>query len=155
MLYKSEQEKTIEDCIRTTAEKTKDHNGKASFNCVGLQCDKCPFDKDCYESGCLHTMKVWIEILQENGVTIDPAVVAEYCPPTEKPVGELYHNNDTTLTQTIYYLQQQRKYIEETIEDEQLRGNCIKYLAKASAYIMKAVGYLDHADILLRKQCGE
>lgn len=146
MLYKDEQERTINDCIRATAEKAKDHNGKVSFNCVGLQCDKCPFDKDCYESGCLHTMEVWIELLQEKGVTVDPALVAEYC-----KVG----NTLTALTDTINYLTQQRKYIEETIEDEILRDHSIKYLNKASVAIHNALKYLSTAELMLRKQRGD
>ena len=147
MLQKGKQKKTIDDCIRATAEKAKDHNGKASFNCVGLQCDKCPFDKDCYESGYLHTMKVWIELLQEKGVTVDPEIVAEYCTTdTVEP---------TILTDTINYLTQQRKYIEETIEDEILRDHSIKYLNKASVALHNALKYLSTAELMLRKQRGD
>ena len=146
MLYKNEQEKIINYCIRATAEKAKDHNGKASFICVGLQCDKCPFDKDCYVCGCWRTMQEWIEILQEKGVTIDPALVAEYCK---------VDNTPTALTDTINYLTQQRKYIEETIEDEILRDHSIKYLNKASVALHNALKYLSTAELMLRKQRGD
>lgn len=147
MLYNSEQEKTIDDCIRATAEKAKDHDGRAPFNCVGLECDKCPFDKDCNESYYFFTVQDWIEILQEKGVTVDPALVAEYCATaTVEP---------TVLTDTINYLTQQRKYIEETIEDEILRDHSIKYLNKASVAIHNALKYLSTAELMLRKQRGD
>ena len=146
MLYKGEQEKTINDCIRATAEKSKDHNGRVPFNCEGLKCDKCPFDTDCGESCDFHTMQEWIEILQEKGVTVDPELVAEYCKVADNP---------TILTDTINYLTQQRKYIEEIIEDEILRDHSIKYLNKASVYIQNALKYLSTADSMLRKQRGE
>lgn len=142
MLY----EKTIDDCIRATAKRAKKReDGRALFACVGLFCDKCPFNKDCMESNYFHTTQEWIEILQEKGVAIDPALVAEYC------------NNDTStaLTNTIKYLEQQRKYIEETIEDEILRDHSIKYLNKASVAIHNALKYLSTADLMLRKQRGD
>lgn len=147
MLYKDEQEKTIDDCIRATAERAKRLDGSAPFNCVGLQCDKCPFDKDCRESSNFHTVQKWIEILQEKGVTVDPALVAEYC---ATDTGE-----PTVLTDTINYLTQQRKYIEETIEDETLRDHSIKYLNKASVALHNALKYLSTAELMLRKQRGD
>ena len=146
MLYKGEQEKTIDDCIRATAEKAKDHNGRAPFNCVGLKCDKCPFDTDCQKSCYSFTVQDWIAILQEKGVTVDPALVAEYCKVADKP---------TVLTDTINYLKQQRMYIEETIEDEILRDHSIKYLNKASVALHNALKYLSTAELMLRKQRGD
>ena len=147
MLYKDEQGRTIDDCIGATAEKAKHHNGRVQFNCEGLKCDKCPFDTDCGESSDFHTMQEWIEILQERGVTVDPALVAEYCTTdTVEP---------TVLTDTINYLTQQRKYIEETIEDEILRDHSIKYLNKASVALHNALKYLSTAELMLRKQRGD
>lgn len=146
MLYKGKQEKTINDCIRATAEKAKKRDdGRVPFACEGLNCDNCPFTK-CSESMYFHTVQDWIEILQERGVTVDPALVAEYCKVSDKP---------TVLTDTINYLTQQRKYIEETIEDEILRDHSIKYLNKASVAIQNALKYLSTADSMLRKQHGE
>lgn len=151
MLYKDQQELTIEDCIRATAEKAKNHDGRYLFHCKGLSCNKCPFQGHCTDSMYFYTVKDWIEILQENNVVIDPAVVAEYCNSTTDTV----ESNSTVLTQTIDYLAKQLKYIEETIEDEELRGNNSKYLVKASAHISNTVRCLNHADILLRKQRGD
>ena len=146
MLYKGEQEKTIDDCIRATAEKAKKRDdGRVPFACEGLNCDNCPFTK-CSDSMYFHTVQDWIEILQEKGVTVDPALVAEYCKVADNP---------TVLTDTINYLTQQRKYIEETIEDEILRDHNIKYLNKASVAIHNALKYLYTADSMLRKQRGE
>ena len=146
MLYKGEQEKTIDDCIRATAEKAKKRDdGRVPFACEGLDCDNCPFTK-CSDSMYFHTVQDWIEILQEKGVTVDPALVAEYCKVSDNP---------TVLTDTIKYLTQQRKYIEETIEDEILRDHSIKYLNKASVAIRNALKYLSTADSILRKQRGE
>ena len=142
MLY----EKTIDDCIRATAEKAKkSEDGSAPFDCTGLSCDKCPFDSNCSESGWSYTPQKWIELLQEKGVAIDPALVAEYCN-TDAP---------TVFTDTIKYLEQQYKYIEETIEDEILRDNSIKYLNKASVAIHNALKYLSTAELMLRKQHGD
>ena len=93
-----------------------------------------------------HTVQDWIELLQERGVTVDPALVAEYCKVDDSP---------TALTDTINYLNQQRKYIEETIEDELLRDHSIKYLNKASVAIHNALKYLSTAELMLRKQRGE
>lgn len=141
MLY----EKTIDDCIRATAENAKKRDdGRVPFACEGLDCDNCPFSK-CSESMYFFTVQDWIEILQEKGVTVDPALVAEYC------------NNDTStaLTNTIKYLEQQRKYIEETIEDEILRDHSIKYLNKASVALHNALKYLSTAELMLRKQRGD
>lgn len=147
MLYNGEAEKTIDDCIRATAEKAKKLDGCAPFDCSGLKCDKCPFDEYCRESSNFYTVQKWIEILQEKGVTVDPALVAEYCTTdTVEP---------TVLTDTINYLTQQRKYIEETIEDEILRDHSIKYLNKASAAIHNALNYLSTAELMLRKQRGD
>nr|DAD79023.1 MAG TPA: hypothetical protein [Siphoviridae sp. ctv4j104] len=146
MLYKGEQEKTLNDCIRATAERAKKLDGSAPFDCSGLKCDKCPFDEYCRESSNFYTVQEWIELLQEKGVTVDPALVAEYCKVNIEP---------TALTDAINYLTQQRKYIEETIEDEILRGNSIKYLNKASVAIHNALKYLSTADSMLRKQRGE
>ena len=146
MLYKGKQEKTIDDCIRATAEKAKKRDdGRVPFACEGLDCDNCPFTK-CSESMYFHTVQDWIEILQERGVTVDPALVAEYCKVSDNP---------TVLTDTIKYLTQQRKYIEETIEDEILRDHSIKYLNKASVAIHNALKYLSTADFMLLKQRGE
>ena len=147
MLYKNEKEKTIDDCIRATAEKAKKRDdGRVPFACEGLDCDNCPFSK-CSESMYFFTVQDWIEILQEKGVTVDPALVAEYCTTdTVEP---------TVLTDTINYLTQQYKYIEETIEDEILRDHSIKYLNKASVAIRKALKYLSTADVALRKQRGD
>lgn len=148
MLYKDKQERTINDCIRATAEKAKKRNdGRVPFACEGLNCDKCPFSK-CNDSMYFFTMRKWIELLQEKGVTVDPAIVAEYCKDNVdiKP---------TALTDTINYLTQQHKYIEETIEDEILRDHSIKYLNKASVAIHNALKYLSTADFMLRKQHGE
>lgn len=146
MLYKGEQERTINDCIRATAEKAKRRDGWiVPFACEGLDCGKCPFTK-CSDSMYFHTVQDWIEILQEKGVTVDPAIVAEYCKVADKP---------TILTYTINYLTQQYKYIEETIEDEILRDHSVKYLNKASVYIQNALKYLSTADSMLRKQRGE
>lgn len=145
MLYKNEKEKTIDDCIRATAERAKKRDdGRVPFACEGFECDNCPFDK-CGESMYFFTVQDWIEILQEKGVTIDPALVAEYCN-TDTP---------TVLTDTIKYLEQQYKYIEETIEDEILRDNSIKYLNKASVAIHNALKYLSTAELMLRKQRGD
>ena len=100
MLYKGEQEKTINDCIRATAEKAKKRDdGRVPFACEGLDCDKCPFTK-CSDSMYFHTVQDWIEILQEKGVTVDPELVAEYC-----------KDEPTALTDTINYLTQQYKCI--------------------------------------------
>ena len=144
MLYKGEQEKTLDDCIRATAEKAKKRDdGRVPFACEGLDCGNCPFTK-CSDSMYFHTVQDWIEILQEKGVTVDPELVAEYC--KDKP---------TVLTDTINYLTQQYKYIEETIEDETLRDHSIKYLNKASVAIHNALKYLSTADSMLRKQRGE
>lgn len=147
MLYKGKQEKTLDDCIRDTAEKAKKRDdGRVPFSCEGLDCDKCPFTK-CSESMYFFNVQDWIEILQEKGVTVDPALVAEYCPTaTVEP---------TVLTETINYLTQQRKYIEETIEDEILRDHSIKYLNKASIAIHNALKYLSTAELMLRKQRGD
>lgn len=147
MLYKNEKEKTIDDCIRATAEKAKKRDdGRVPFACEGLDCDNCPFSK-CSESMYFFTVQDWIEILQEKGVTVDPALVAEYCTTdTVEP---------TVLTDTINYLTQQYKYIEETIEDEILRDNPIKYLNKASAALHNALKYLSTAELMLRKQRGD
>lgn len=146
MLYKGKQEKTIDDCIRATAKKAKKRNdGRVPFACEGLDCDNCPFTT-CNESMYFFNVQDWIEILQEKGVTVDPELVAEYCKIADKP---------TTLTDTINYLTQQRKYIEETIEDEILRDHSIKYLNKASVAIHNALKYLYTADSMLRKQRGE
>lgn len=141
MLY----DKKISDCIRDTAERANKLDGSAPFNCTGLGCNRCPFDEYCKESSEFHTVQQWIEILQEKGVTVDPALVAEYCN-TDTP---------TVLTDTIKYLEQQYKYIEETIEDEILRDNPIKYLNKASVAIHNALKYLSTADVALRKQRGD
>nr|DAQ37487.1 MAG TPA: hypothetical protein [Caudoviricetes sp.] len=142
MLY----EKTISNCIRATAKRAKNYEyGRSPFVCVGLYCDKCPFDKNCRESCNFHTVQEWIEVLQEKGVTVDPALVAEYCN-TDAP---------TVLTDTIKYLEQQYRYIEETIEDEILRDHSIKYLNKASAALHNALKYLSTADLMLRKQRGD
>ena len=145
MLYKGKQEKTIDDCIRATAEKAKKRNdGRVPFACEGLNCGKCPFTT-CNESMYFFKVQEWIEILQEKGVTVDPELVAEYCVSVEP----------TVLTDTINYLTQQYKYIEETIEDEILRDHSIKYLNKASVAIHIALKYLSTADSMLRKQRGE
>lgn len=146
MLHKGEQEKTINDCIRATAEKAKYHNGRTYFVCEGIPCSKCPFS-ECGDSTGLYTMQYWIEILQEKGVTVDPALVAEYC--TTDAV------EPTILTDTINYLTQQHKYIEETIEDEILRDHSIKYLNKASVALHNALKYLSTAELMLRKQRGD
>lgn len=147
MLYKGEQEKTLDECIRATAEKAKKRDdGRVPFACEGLYCDNCPFTK-CGESMYFHTVQDWIELLQEKGVAVDPALVAEYCTTdTVEP---------TALTDTINYLTQQRKYIEETIEDEILRDHSIKYLNKASVAIHNALKYLSTAELMLRKQRGD
>ena len=148
MLYKSKQERTINDCIRATAEKSKKRDdGRVPFACEGLDCDNCPFTK-CNDSMYFHTVQEWIEILQEKGVTVDPELVAEYCK-------DNVADNPTTLTDTINYLTQQRKYIEETIEDEILRDHSIKYLNKASVALHNALKYLSTAELMLRKQRGE
>ena len=149
MLYKGEQERTIDDCIRATAEKAKYNNGRAPFNCVGLKCDKCPFGTDCQKSCYFFTVQDWIAILQERGVTVDPTLAAEYC------TTDTVEPNPTILTDTINYLTQQRKYIEETIEDEILRDHSIKYLNKASVAIHNALKYLSTAELMLRKQRGD
>lgn len=141
MLY----DKKISDCIRATAKRAKKSDGSAPFDCTGLSCDKCPFDSNCSESSWSYTTQKWIEVLQEKGVTIDPALVAEYCN-TDTP---------TVLTDTIKYLEKQYKYIEETIEDEILRDNPIKYLNKASVAIDNALKHLYAADLMLRKQRGD
>lgn len=146
MLRKGEQEKTLDDCIRATAEKAKDHDGRSDFICKGLPCGKCPFS-ECDDSIGFYTMQDWIEILQENGVTVDPALVAKYC--TTDAVGP------TALTDAINYLTLQRKYIEETIEDEILRDHSIKYLNKASVALHNALKYLSTAELMLRKQRGD
>lgn len=146
MLYKEEKEKTLDDCIRATAEKAKKRDdGRVPFACEGLDCGNCPFTK-CSETMYFFTVQDWIELLQEKGVTVDPALVAEYC-----KVG----NTPTALTDTINYLTQQRKYIEETLEDEILRGNSIKYLNKASVALHNALKYLSTAELMLRKQRGD
>lgn len=147
MLYKEEKEKTLDDCIRTTAEKAKKRDDeRVPFACEGLDCGKCPFTK-CSETMYFFTVQDWIEILQEKGVTVDPALVAEYCTTdTVEP---------TVLTDTINYLTQQRKYIEETLEDEILRDHSIKYLNKASAALHNALKYLSTAELMLRKQRGD
>lgn len=146
MLRKGKQEKTINDCLRATAEKAKDNDGRSYFICKGLPCSKCPFS-ECSDSIGFYTMQDWIELLQEEDVTVDPALVAEYCPTaTVKP---------TALTDTINYLTQQRKYIEETIEDEILHDHSIKYLNKASVAIHNALKYLSTAELMLRKQRGD
>ena len=147
MLYKDEQEKTINDCIRATAEKAKKRDdGRVHFACEGLDCGNCPFTK-CSETMYFFTVQGWIEILQEKGVTVDPALVAEYCTTdTVEP---------TALTDTINYLTQQRKYIEETLEDEILRDHSIKYLNKASVALHNALKYLSTAELMLRKQRGD
>ena len=146
MLHKGKREKTINDCIRATAKKAKKRDdGRLIFVCEGLDCDKCPFTK-CSDSMYFHTVQDWIEILQEKGVHVDPALVAEYCKVADKP---------TVLTDTINYLTQQYKYIEETIEDEILRDHSIKYLNKASVAIHNALKYISTADSMLRKQRGE
>lgn len=147
MLYKGEQEKTIDDCIRATAEKAKKRDdGRVPFACEGLDCDNCPFFK-CSESMYFFTVQDWIEILQEKGVTVDPALVAEYCTTdTVEP---------TVLTDTINYLTHLRRYIEETIEDEILRDHSIKYLNKASVALHNALKYLSTAELMLRKQRGD
>jgi hypothetical protein len=148
MLYKDEQERTINDCIRATAEKAKKcDDGRVPFACEGLPCSKCPFS-ECSDSTGFYTVQDWIELLQEKGVTVDPALVAEYCK-------DKVADNPTVLTDTINYLTQQRKYIEETIEDEILRGNSIKYLNKASVAIHNALKYLSTAELMLRKQRGD
>lgn len=145
MLYKNENEKTIDDCIRATAGRAKKRDdGRMPFVCEGLDCSKCPFDK-CSESMYFLTVQDWIEILQEKGVTVDPALVAEYCST----------DTSTVLTDTIKYLEKQYKYIEETIEDEILRDNPIKYLNKASVAIDNALKHLYAADLMLRKQRGD
>lgn len=141
MLY----DKKISDCIRATAERAKKSDGSASFDCLDLSCDKCPFDSNCSESSWSYTPQKWIEVLQEKCVAIDPALVAEYCN-TDTP---------TALTNTIKYLEKQRKCIEETIEDEILRDNPIKYLNKASVALHNALKYLSTADLMLRKQRGD
>lgn len=145
MLY--ENEKTINDCIRATAEKAKKRDdGRVHFACEGFDCGNCPFTK-CSETMYFFTVQDWIEILQEKGVTVDPALVAEYCTTdTVEP---------TALTDTINYLTQQRKYIEETIEDEILRDHSIKYLSKASVALHNALKYLSTAELMLRKQRGD
>lgn len=146
MLYKSEQEKTIDDCIRATAEKAKKRDdGRVPFSCEGLYCDNCPFTR-CSESMHFHTVQDWIEILQEKGVTVDPALVAEYCKVDDNP---------TVLTDTINHLTQQYKYIAETIEDEILRDHSVKYLNKASVALNNALKYLSTAELMLRKQRGD
>ena len=147
MLYKEEKEKTLDDCIRATAEKAKKRDdGRVPFACEGLDCGNCPFTK-CSETMYFFTVQVWIELLQEKGVTVDPALVAEYCTTdTVEP---------TVLTDTINYLTQQRRYIEETIEDEILRDHSIKYLNKASVAIHNALKYLSTAELMLRKQRGD
>lgn len=147
MLYKGKQEKTINDCLRATAEKAKKRDdGRVPFACEGLDCGNCPFTK-CSETMYFFTVQDWIEFLQERGVTVDPALVAEYCTTdTVEP---------TVLTNTINYLTQQRKYIEETIEDEILRDHSIKYLNKASIAIHNALKYLSTAELMLRKQRGD
>lgn len=149
MLYKEEKEKTLDDCIRATAEKAKKRDdGRVPFACEGLDCGNCPFTK-CSESMYFFTVQDWIEILQEKGVTVDPALVAEYC------TTDTVEPTPTVLTETINYLTQQRKYIEETIEDEILRDHSIKYLNKASVAIHNALKYLSTAELMLRKQRGD
>lgn len=148
MLYKGKQEKTLDDCIRATAEKAKYHNGKSYFVCEGIPCSKCPFT-ECGDSTGFYTMQDWIEVLQEKGATVDPALVAEYC------TTDTVEPTPTVLTETINYLTQQRKYIEETIEDEILRDHSIKYLNKASVAIHNALKYLSTAELMLRKQRGD
>lgn len=151
MLYKDEQEKTIDDCIRATAERAKKRDdGKVPFACEGLDCGNCPFTK-CSETMYFFTVQDWIEILQEKGVTVDPALVAEYCKVNDDKVSL----EPTVLTDTIKYLTQQRKCIEETIEDEILRDNPVKYLNKASVAIHNALKYLSTAELMLRKQRGD
>lgn len=147
MLYKNEKERTLDDCIRATAEKAKKRDdGRVPFACEGLDCSKCPFTT-CNKSMYFHTVQDWIEILQEKGVAVDPALVEEYCTTdTVEP---------TVLTETINYLTQQYKYIEETIEDEILRDHSIKYLNKASVAIHNALKYLSTAELMLRKQRGD
>ena len=149
MLYKDEQERTIDDCIRATAEKAKKRDdGRVPFACEGLNCDNCPFAK-CSDSMYFHTVQDWIEILQEKGVTVDHTLAAEYC------TTDTVEPNPTVLTDTINYLTQQRKYIEETIEDEILRDHGVKYLNKASVAIHNALKYLSTAELMLRKQRGD
>lgn len=149
MLRKGEQERTIDDCIRATAEKAKKRDdGRVPFACEGLDCGNCPFAK-CSDTMYFYTVQGWIEILQERGVTVDPALVAEYC------TTDTVEPNPTILTDTINYLTQQRKYIEETIEDEILRDHSIKYLNKASVAIHNALKYLSTAELMLRKQRGD
>lgn len=63
-------------------------------------------------------------------------------------------NDNTILTETINYLSKQYRYIEETVEDEQLRGNSVRYLATASSSIRRAIKCLNMADLALRKQRG-
>lgn len=147
MLYKGEQERTLADCIRATAEKAKKRDdGRVPFACEGFDCDNCPFTK-CSESMYFFNVQDWIEILQEKGVTVDPELVAEYCTTdTVEP---------TVLTDTINYLTRQQKYIEETIEDEILRDHSIKYLNKASVAIHNALKYLSTAELMLRRQRGD
>ena len=147
MLYKEEKEKTLDDCIRATAEKAKKRDdGRVPFACEGLDCGNCPFTK-CSETMYFFTVQDWIEILQEKGVTVDPALVAEYCTTdTVEP---------TVLTDTINYLTHLRRYIEETIEDEILRDHSIKYLNKASVALHNALKYLSTAELMLRKQRGD
>ena len=154
MLYENEKEKTINDCIRATAERAKKLDGCAPFDCSGLKCDKCPFDEYCRGSSNFFTMQKWIEILQEKGVTVDPALVAEYCKDNVDNVDNV-SIEPTVLTDTINYLTQQRKYIEETIEDEILRDHSIKYLNKASVALHNALKYLSTAELMLRKQRGD
>ena len=149
MLYKDKQEKTIDDCIRATAEEAERLNGSATFDCEGLDCDNCPFDTDCQKSCYSFTVQDWIAILQERGVTVDPTLAAEYC------TTDTVEPNPTVLTDTINYLTQQRKYIEETIEDEILRDHSIKYLNKASVALHNALKYLSTAELMLRRQRGD
>lgn len=154
MLYKEEKEKTLDDCIRATAEKAKKRDDeRVPFACEGLDCCNCPFTK-CGETMYFFTVQDWIEILQEKGVTVDPAIVAEYCKDNVDNVDNV-SIEPTVLTDTINYLTQQRKYIEETIEDEILRDHSIKYLNKASVAIHNALNYLSTAELMLRKQRGD